>query len=544
MRAVCESCDRRQPVDWRPGDLCVHCGRAVREENRCYWCARWVPAGNFCRGCGAEGIPPDLYAPARMMKFYGADMFSIPRMLREMDPARVDTFRAVYGRHQAVAMRHVDELREIESQLFDQHWSAELEEQLIPQLPWPDEQLNSYAKSDGCGRNSPFPVTRALADLVTLRSGDFTLLTACCGLVSPDALGLEAALQLANWRVAGNTYLESSRYAVLDRLRAVPDPQPAIVRLSRVYLGDRDASVPEDAITSADPEIRFFAALLAPDERILEEALRSPEVLQQNVAAYRLIRLGRAELVRDVYASADPVRQKRLLDEINITKKAVPELHDVLFETIHRQGPADRLSHAAARAICLGSPSHAVAMRLAELHDWDILHVVALAKLSDPETYREIGEMLVREDKVNFSRFAWTALAGPGRMPHDFVERVFDSAPSAEAQKELLRFAEKQLDDLPERPEGTSMERVLINTAFGDYDPGVIAEAWAGIHRINYHRDYGSISPFPFRQENIERFWPMHEFERRLARLQSNEEALKGTFVKDELDRFLRSRDR
>lgn len=479
------------------------------------------------------------------MKFYGADMFSIPRMLREMDPARVDTFRAVYGRHQAVAMRHVDELHSLEAELFDQHWSADLEEQLIPQLPWPDEQLNAYAKADASGRNSPFPVTRALADLVALRRGDFALLNACTGLVSSDALGLEAALQLANWRVAGNTYLESARYAVIDRLRAVPEqPQPAIVRLSRVYLGDREATVPEDAITSADPEIRFFAALLARDERILEEALRSSNPLQQDVAALNLIRIGRAALVRELYVDADPARKKRLLDEINITKKAVPELHDVLFETILQQGPADRLSHAAARAICLGTPSHATAMRLAELRDWDILHIVALSKLADPETYREIGEMLVREDKVNFSRFAWTTLAGAGRMPHDFVERIFDSAPSATAQKELLRFAEKQLDDLPGRPEGTSMERVLINAAFGDYDPTVIAEAWAGMHRINYHRDYGSISPFPFKQENIERFWPMHEFERRLARLQANEEALKGTFVSDELDRFLRSRDR
>src|SRR5215475_8325963 len=123
MRATCESCQKSQPVDWRPGDLCVHCGLATRLQVRCYWCAHWIPSGNFCRHCGAEAVAADLYAPARMVKFYGADMFSVPKMLREMDPARVDTFRAIYGQQLAVAMRHTDELRELEKELFDRCWS-------------------------------------------------------------------------------------------------------------------------------------------------------------------------------------------------------------------------------------------------------------------------------------------------------------------------------------------------------------------------------------------------------------------------------------
>jgi hypothetical protein len=141
MRASCEHCAKPQPADWRPGDLCIHCGHSVREEVRCYWCARWIPFGNFCRSCGAEAVSTEQYAPARVMKFYGADMFTIPKMLREMDPARIDTFRAIYGKHQAVLFRHVEDLRSMEPELFQKHWSSELEETLVPELPWPDEKL-------------------------------------------------------------------------------------------------------------------------------------------------------------------------------------------------------------------------------------------------------------------------------------------------------------------------------------------------------------------------------------------------------------------
>jgi asparagine synthetase B (glutamine-hydrolysing) len=51
------------------------------------------------------------------------------------------------------------------------------------------------------------------------------------------------------------------------------------------------------------------------------------------------------------------------------------------------------------------------------------------------------------------------------------------------------------------------------------------------MHRINYRRDYGSTSPFPYSVENITKYWPFHEFEQRLARLQANKEAMQGTFV-------------
>jgi hypothetical protein len=547
MRAHCETCSKPQPADWQPGNLCIHCGQAVRQEDRCYWCAHWIPSGKFCRSCGAEGIPGEQYAPARMMKFYGADMFSIPKMLREMDPDRVDTFRAIYNQHLAVATRHVEEVRQLEPVLFHKHWSSLLEEELVPQLPWDEKAMAMYSAQAKSGSDSPFPMTRSLANLVALRSGKYSLLSTCgydLGSADPE-LRLETALQLANWRVAGFTYLESLRYTVRDVLREfAKDPNHPLatyIRMSQYYLGEEGIASPDDEVTSSNDEVSFYAAVMTDEGKaVLQRSLHSSDEMRRQLSARRLLRMHCTDGIADVYASSTPEQKERLLQEIQLAKKPVRALHDVLFQTV-QEFTTSKLGRAAAHAICLDC-THAEAMRLAETKNWDILHVVALAKLA-PETYRAVGEMLVREGMVNFNKFAWTNLASGGKMPLDFVRSVFHTV-DPEAQRHLLRFVEKQVEELPGLPRHTPAEEVLVRTAFGDHDPEVIGEAWCGLHRLNYRREYASPSPFPYTSENIERYWPMHEFERRVAALQANGPAMKQTFVEEDLRRFLRSKDR
>src|SRR5689334_17305260 len=103
MRALCDSCSQPQPVDWRAGDLCVWCGQAVREEARCFWCAKWTPVAKFCRCCGAATVPADLYGAARMLKDAGTDRFTVPRMLLDLEAEQIENFTRIYQRHAAVA---------------------------------------------------------------------------------------------------------------------------------------------------------------------------------------------------------------------------------------------------------------------------------------------------------------------------------------------------------------------------------------------------------------------------------------------------------
>ena len=477
-----------------------------------------------------------------MVKFYGADMFSIPKMLREMDGSRLDTFRSIYGQQLAVVMRHVEELRELEQESFLKSWSGPFEEEMVPQLPWREDAMALYSGA-ACGRQSPFAVIRSLACLVALRRGEFSLLREVGSMLGSPDIGLEAALQLSNWRVAGNTYLEGLRYPVIEGLRRAT-PQTLLVQLSRAYIGDSEAAPPAaESLTSDDAEVAFLGALLLGNEPVLVRAVASANPLQWMVAAKKLIELKRSELVVDVFVRrADPDQQQDLLSSISSAKAPVSALHAALFDVAGRHC-GTRLGRMAATAICL-SCSHAEAMQLAELLNWEMLHALSLSKAVQPETFRAIGELLVREDKVRMSQYAWSCMATPGRMPEDFVERVFSWARKRETEIELLRFAEKQLDLLVGQPRGTAMERVLIGAAFGDYSAPVIGEAWAAMHRINYHREYGSPSPFSYSVENVVAFWPLPEFEQRVARLQANQDAMNEIFVADDLRRFLDTRPR
>src|SRR5258706_5331691 len=146
MRALCETCGRPQPVDWKPGELCIHCGQTVRREARCFWCVKWTPAaGKYCRTCGAAVVEDRLFGAARMLKDAGVDRFVVPKMLADLDPEQIENFTNIYQRHAAVMNRHVDHVRFLESFLQHKNWSEMLEDELIAELPWPEVRLKTLS---------------------------------------------------------------------------------------------------------------------------------------------------------------------------------------------------------------------------------------------------------------------------------------------------------------------------------------------------------------------------------------------------------------
>ena len=206
MRAVCENCSQPQPAGWQSGDLCVHCGHAVRRDIRCFWCVKWTPSsGKFCRHCAAGVVEARLLGAARMLKSAGVDRFGVPKMLAELDPEQIENFTNIYQRHASVLTRHVDHLVFVESFLQHKNWSDSLEEELIAQLPWKDDRLKAlsspanpaeYAVGGDRSREeclaaacaisavTPFPHTHALAAVVRLLLDDWEAQPRClAGLV-------------------------------------------------------------------------------------------------------------------------------------------------------------------------------------------------------------------------------------------------------------------------------------------------------------------------------------------------------------------------
>lgn len=532
MRAICESCAKPQPVDWRPGDLCGHCGLAVREEQRCYWCAKWSPKGKFCRKCGAVSVAHEHYGPARMLKSMGASVFEIPKLLAELDPELIATHDAIYKTHLAAANRHIEYARELSGSLCHKHWAAELEEQLTPQLPWNDGELEKHARGT-LDENSPVPLLQDLTLVYQMHRGEWKNLKRAANLIyHPDAtLAAEAALQLSGWRALCTTYTEISRYDLMAALR--PCTLTAHVNPRLAMLGAEPR--PEYGPTG-DPDTDFLVMVLNNDVRALITCLDSPDPMRRYAAALQLVRLKEAAHIGPALLTLGAEEQTQLLRDIARGKAPAPMLHDALFR-IFETTRDNRASRAAAQVIAMGG-RHVDAVRLLELSDADrdVLNALLRAKLA-PETLYEIGWRLVKSGRFTMDQWGWDQAAKPGGLPVRFVEEMYPQA-TPEVQKQLLRLAEMQIEAHAE--ERSSLERFLIRQCFVPAPVEVMGAAWASIHRIQMHREVGRIVPCEPTVENVAWCWTMPEFLTRLAELMANPAAVRQTFVRDDFDRFLR----
>ncbi|MFN0106376.1 MAG: hypothetical protein ACKV2U_30330 [Bryobacteraceae bacterium] len=541
MRAVCESCAKPQPVDWRPGDLCVHCGVAVREEARCFWCAKWGPKAKFCRKCGAGAVAQEHYGPARMLKHMGASVFEIPKLLKELDPELIATHQSIYGAHAAVANRHIEDARWLGRHLYQRHWDAELEEELIAQLPWPDERLEAYSvasKSEPdpvtLSESSPFPRIRDLAHLVRIHRGDFRDLSDCTQLIhsADPAIAAEAALQFSGWRAIYCTYTEINRHDLIAVLRESPLPAHAAPRLAVLGAEPR----PEYFVTG-DPDTDFLVLILDKNTRALETFLGSPDPMRRYVSAAQLVRLQHAGAIGPALRGADPERQLQLLRDVIRYKNPIPALHNDFFALIENSSDV-RVRQAAAQAISLAR-FHPDSLRLLDLANGDsgIIHSLLRSKPA-PESYLEIGRRLVRTGHFNMDQWGWDQAAKPDAMPVTFVEENYPHA-NHDTRRELLRFAEKQIE--AHGVLRSPLERLLIRQCFASAPAELIGTAWACVHRIQMHREAGLTVPCDLSLENVSWCWTLPEVLTAIADLMANREAADQTFVRDDFDRFLRS---
>lgn len=82
----CIHCRKKQPKDYKSGDLCVACGKQAEPVLSCFWCSSSGP-GTFCRHCGAEFVATAELDLAVQLKRDGLPKDEIPRKLKAMSPA-------------------------------------------------------------------------------------------------------------------------------------------------------------------------------------------------------------------------------------------------------------------------------------------------------------------------------------------------------------------------------------------------------------------------------------------------------------------------
>ncbi|HLY75477.1 MAG TPA: zinc ribbon domain-containing protein, partial [Planctomycetota bacterium] len=535
MRALCGGCGKPQPPDWKAGDLCSYCGKPVRHDVRCYWCAKWVPAARFCRSCGAVVVEERLYGAARMLKDAGTDRFTIPKQLKEFDPEQIENFSRIYQRHAVAVARHVDEVRFLEGFLYDRSFSIALEDQLIPELPWPEEvlarmsapprrPLNDLALASAIFDSTPFPSTRALAALVRLRLRDgASYQEACSAFHSSDPLvRAEAALQLTGWRVAYTW----GRPRNLDpelagELLRSPRKLEAAVRLGLMNRGDDD--LVKQALGSPDPETSFGAALVLGNVERLQAALQGDD-LEQSAAGSKLISLGIIKPVVEPLRKSPKEVQAELVEALVRRKGAAPEASNVLLEIVETADNSS-LRERASRILCRQlNPGWVLRIARRAGKEGSIIQNLLQAPDLEPQSALELGDFLIEQGQFTMNQYGLSHVAESGLMPRTFVPTRFARADDA-AKKELLRFAEAQIREVIDEP----LHRFLMNVVFGPYSHDVRAAAWWTLHR-SYRSggEYRGEGPLKLTQEQLGRFFgSVANFVPLLAQVLRSRETLK-----------------
>jgi hypothetical protein len=501
----------------------------------------------YCRSCGAGTVDAALYGAARMLKDGGADRFSVPRMLGEFEPDQIENFTRMYQEHAAVAAHHVGQVRFLENYLYLKHWSAALEEELIPQLPWPREQLDRLRaaakripeQTDGLAKArliadaSPFPSTRALAELVRLSFEDWTLLDKASGMIvaTDSNLRIEAAIALSHWRVLFGPGLPGDRGEVLKVLRDCPLQEAAAVRLA--LLGDPDGR----PLPAGD----FATALATSDvDSLVAAAAQTGDDGKRYAAARMLLQLDVLGPIGAVLMSASVERQIALLKALQKRGQPMPELRETLFEIAAATADRD-VRYACLACTAIGLQDAFAVPRIARMAKGDrkVYQLLLQRANLSPDGLDQLGAFLIETGAFQISQFGLSDAAQPGRMPADFVPRHWNAA-NREARIELCKFAGLQLENYRD----PALHKFLVDVAYTGGDVRVQSAAWSALYRWYDSFGYPRHRPLTISDESIATFFgSSREFLLRFARFLEGREILLEILHRDAICGLLKYPD-
>jgi hypothetical protein len=522
---------------------------------------KWTPSsGKFCRHCAAGVVEARLFGAARMLKDAGVDRFGVPKMLAELDPEQIENFSNIYQHHASVLTRHVDHLVFLESFLQHKSWSDSLEEELIAQLPWPDDRLRvlsppadpaEYAVSSQRSREeclaaaraisgvTPFPRTKTLATIVRLLLDDWEVQPDTAQVLSSDhpLLRGEAAIALTNWRVLNGPGMGDDPKALIDALHACPFQSQAAVQLA--MLGEPGVELPREARESNDPGVAFMAALASGNADQLVAAEREPDALKRFAAARRLVRLGNFTGVSDVLRQAEISQQIELLQPLAYNKKPVHELREVLFELLAANTDRQVRELASFAVLCGCQPGDAPRIARAANGTSSIYQRILQTAGVPPEDLESVCEFLLEQNAFRSSQWGMDRAAAKGRLPASFVPRHWVAA-GDDAKVQLCELAEMQLEQYGDE----DLHRFVIAVVFGEGAREVRLQAWKSLFRWYQRSDHTGMGPLRIQKESLERFFgSVPAFVGKLARFLGGETPdpiLSELFIREPLAKFLR----
>lgn len=515
MSSLCDTCGAVQPADWQPGDRCTACGQTARRELRCFWCTEWVPAGPFCRRCGAATVSSRLYGAARMLKAAGVDQLSLVDRLNQLPVEQRDHFTSAYQRQAALVSLHVDDAAFAESFLARRGWANRLDDTLTARLPVSEEELRSLAhRGPGVGASddrqrlgeladsSPLPEVRTLASLALVRRGwadEMARQLAGDALVGDDvALAQAAALAFGHWRPRhlGITAPQAQPSRLAEVLAGCTDGEAL---LARAALGE-PVELPPVVRASTDPDVAFAVALVEGRLASLDAALADPE--RRDAAAIALARHGLPDPLARCLADLPEAVLAEVVDHLDRLKRPLPALHDALLDVA--RATEGRLRLRVARLVALEQrPADAAVLLALDPSDASLAQLVLQRMALPRPDLRAVARQLIEWGRFGEHQYGVADVAAGDVLGDDFIPAIWPAVTDESRRTDLLRVAERQLgargdDDL---------HRFVLAVAFGAGPVAVRSEAWWVLRRWYGSLSYGSSGPLVLEATAIQRWW-------------------------------------
>ena len=521
----CESCDAVQPSDYVIGQYCVSCGKVAKSQIRCAWCLEWVPNSNFCRSCGCELLEPESFGVARMLKDAGVDRFTLAERVRAMPPEQHQTYDAIYARQRSLIDRCIDEARFCQSFLLLKDYAAELEEELLSQLPMSEEDLQKYGKSpqvisaepratlQAILESSPIDNNRVLAALALTRTSDpedeILEIASNCIASDDESLATEATLVIGHWRVWKRNQLRFDAERVLELATKALQERPlkvwAALTCHTISSHQESNSIVQDAlksgVTSLDKDLQFSCALAIPDLEIVSQVSQSKDQIAAEIAYLFLAEHQSPLLLKgfeDLSEDMLPAVLRRLRSPLPSS------FTQALLQVVKNGNKKNRLS--AAELLCLDDPEtlRQILQVAVTQEDGDIFKL--LMKATNSVCFQEVVTAFLNSSICEDYDHVWRDI-DPQTDP-DLVHAVFplDSA----KQISWLKLAEPVLH----RTESKAIYRDVIRVLFDvNATPTIRDKACLTLRRMNlYKPGYdGELQKFALTEKDI--LWAFDSWE-------------------------------
>lgn len=319
-------------------------------KQRCAWCTTWGH-GSVCDRCTAEMLPPEQFAPARMLVDAGVDRMSLPQRVRDLSRNQFVALSSRFDAQWSVLQKRADETKYIESFLLQRGFREAVEDSMIRRIPVGDEELKTWTEAprkddlETIVAHSPLDLNRTLASIALLRQKKlsrpvFETVRYAVHAWEPH-IAREAAFALALWFLRESRELPWLGRWDLETIATVSRPVLADPVLGpwaalAIRMSVDDATLDPTlraGLNSEDPDLRFGCALVLRDEAELGRALESGDELKRSVARRTLSRFRSRLMYRRLAEDGDDAKLEIIR---SLGHPAEPELIEALLAGAER----------------------------------------------------------------------------------------------------------------------------------------------------------------------------------------------------------------